>query len=264
MKLYRFLLISRRLFIVVPALFSLRDSSVGKMLKDEEVFSELQFVDGTQIHLAHKTGAPIGSASAKAAQPKAPQNISAGGFGMLNEMGYSNGDANPTAVNAFMNDPLMKMMMEQMTSNPELMKQMMKSNPQIQEAIKEHPELEHYMSNPANFANMLNDPQVIGSTINMMNRMNINSASTMQGSRASFPLPGKVEEKKEESVQQQPAKVQPVQSGISQAMKDDLLRQLFDLGFTNKEVNLEILESVGWDLAEAIALLQVMQEDGNA
>lgn len=76
-----------------------------------------------------------------------------------------------------------------MLQNPQLMQSILENDPQYSQLIKEHPEIKGMLSDPTTLS-MLNDPQIINSALNMVNRSNGVPIGTMSGNIGNFPRPG--------------------------------------------------------------------------
>uniref|UniRef100_A0A915PLG0 Ubiquilin n=1 Tax=Setaria digitata TaxID=48799 RepID=A0A915PLG0_9BILA len=112
----------------------------GKILKDHETLTKLAIKDGMAIHLVIRNtqrNATMGG------------NPMGGALGMAQQMMQ-----NPEAIREMTNSPIVQSLL----NNPDIIRSLIADNPQIQQVIESNPELGH----------LLNDPEVIRQTIEMV------------------------------------------------------------------------------------------------
>ncbi|CAJ0578293.1 unnamed protein product, partial [Mesorhabditis spiculigera] len=142
----------------------------GKILKDPELLDKLNISDGMSLHLvvrqqnaagaspSRPAAAPTNSTNAAGAQPgqQAPFAGLAGPAGMGNMQQLLN---NRDVMRQMMDSPLMQGIM----NNPQIFQTMISSNPQMQQLVESNPELAH----------MLNDPEMIRRTMEVVRNPNM-------------------------------------------------------------------------------------------
>lgn len=156
----------------------------GKILKDPENLNKHSIGDGMAIHLVIRQGATTGAVSvtttSSTASTSTPSNDTSGsandnpnpfgnlfganGAAPLGPGGNSMGMAqqmmnNPEMMRQMMESPIMQNLM----SNPQIFQSMLAGNPQIQQLMEQNPELGH----------MLNDPEMIRRTMEMVRNPNM-------------------------------------------------------------------------------------------
>jgi ubiquilin len=180
----------------------------GKMLKDSDILNQVGVESGSALHMVQTKAAPTtgGTGTTKATESSTtqpttqptnasgfgiPTNMSSGGFGLLNELGFGTGGNNnannPYA--AMMQNPMFQQMMQSMLSNPELMRNMINSNPMLKQMVDNNPELQTALNDPQ-MLQMMSDPQVMQAAMGMAGRMGNNPLGAMMGGQGSFPSPG--------------------------------------------------------------------------
>ncbi|CAG9533754.1 unnamed protein product [Cercopithifilaria johnstoni] len=126
----------------------------GKILKDHETLTKLSIKDGMAIHLVIRNSqrsAAAGTPSGTGTAPNAAMggNPMSGALGMAQHMMQ-----NPEAIREMTNSPVVQSLL----NNPDIIRSLIADNPQIQQVIESNPELGH----------LLNDPEVIRQTIEMV------------------------------------------------------------------------------------------------
>jgi ubiquilin len=180
----------------------------GKMLKDSDILSAVGISDGCALHMVQTKAGPTtakptdtfqGTSNTSTTQSTSnvgvPSNMSAGGFGMLNQFGFApttnannNNANNPYA--SMMNNPMMQSMMQNLLSNPDMLRNMINNNPMLKQMVDNNPELQTALNDPA-MLQMMSDPQVINAAMGMMNRGGgMGGLGAMMGNQGSFPSPG--------------------------------------------------------------------------
>ena len=177
-------------------------AQVGRILKDADVLSTVGVSDKSVLHMVLSQGPP-----APAAPPPA-QNIPmqtgagemAGLLGALNtfggmqqarqamdslpdpgSLGMDMGGMDPAAMQAMLQNPFVRQMMEQMLANDSFLDMALSSNPAMQGYMQQHPEI----------ATAMRDPMVRNMMRQQLQRMFSGSASgAMSGTPGSFPAPG--------------------------------------------------------------------------
>uniref|UniRef100_A0A0R3RZ34 Ubiquitin-like domain-containing protein n=1 Tax=Elaeophora elaphi TaxID=1147741 RepID=A0A0R3RZ34_9BILA len=126
----------------------------GKILKDHETLAKLSIKDGMAIHLVIRNaqrpstaGTPSGTGTTSNAAMGG--NPISGALGMAQHMMQ-----NPEAIREMTNSPIVQSLL----NNPDIIRSLIADNPQIQQVIESNPELGH----------LLNDPEVIRQTIEMV------------------------------------------------------------------------------------------------
>ena len=187
----------------------------GRILKDSDVISEVGIGDKSVLHMVLTQPAPVPAAPAPA--PNIPMQTGAGEMagllGALNSFGGMqqaqqamdslpdpsslNPDLgmDPAAMQAMMQNPFFRQVMEQMLANDSFLDMALTSNPAMQGYMQQHPEL----------AASMRDPMVRNMMRQQLQRMFSGSASgAMSGVPGSFPAPGQPQ-----TPPPQPAPVQP-------------------------------------------------------
>ncbi len=84
-----------------------------------------------------------------------------------------------------------------MLQNPQFIDHLMNSDPSFKQMVEEHPEIRGMLNSPAALS-MLMDPQILNSALNMSSRGS-STTGTLSGNRNSFPMPGGVEQRKDDN-----------------------------------------------------------------
>ncbi|KAL3997170.1 Ubiquitin family protein [Acanthocheilonema viteae] len=126
----------------------------GKILKDHETLTKLSIKDGMAIHLVIRNSqrpaaADTPSGIGTTPNPAMGGNPMSGALGMAQHMMQ-----NPEAIREMTNSPIVQSLL----NNPDIIRSLIADNPQIQQVIESNPELGH----------LLNDPEVIRQTIEMV------------------------------------------------------------------------------------------------
>ncbi|VDN81541.1 unnamed protein product [Brugia pahangi] len=126
----------------------------GKILKDHETLNKLSIRDGMAIHLVIRNSQRPAAASTVSGTGSTPSatlggNPMGGALGMAQHMMQ-----NPDAIREMTNSPIVQSLL----NNPDIIRSLIADNPQIQQVIESNPELGH----------LLNDPEVIRQTIEMV------------------------------------------------------------------------------------------------
>ncbi|EFO15683.1 ubiquitin family protein [Loa loa] len=127
----------------------------GKILKDHETLSKLAIKDGMAIHLVIRNSQRPAAAGTTSGTGAAQQNATMGGNPMSGALGMAQHMMqNPEAIREMTNSPIVQSLL----NNPDIIRSLIAENPQIQQVIEANPELGH----------LLNDPEVIRQTIEMV------------------------------------------------------------------------------------------------
>ncbi|VDD91579.1 unnamed protein product [Enterobius vermicularis] len=157
----------------------------GKILKDHETIEQHSIKDGMAIHLVIRqhqkpaTSGFSGSSSSVGSTGTGGNNSTQNPFapmmgGAGNPMGIAQQMVqNPEMIRQFMNSPIMQSLM----SNPEIFRHFVAENPQMQQIIEANPELGH----------MLNDPDLIRQTLEMVRNPTMFQEMMRNHDRAGIP-----------------------------------------------------------------------------
>ncbi|VDK84843.1 unnamed protein product [Litomosoides sigmodontis] len=126
----------------------------GKILKDYETLTKLSIKDGMAIHLVIRNSQRPTAATTPSVTGTIP-NIAMGGNPVSGALGMAQHMMqNPEAIREMTNSPIVQSLL----NNPDIIRSLIADNPQIQQVIESNPELGH----------LLNDPEVIRQTIEMV------------------------------------------------------------------------------------------------
>lgn len=204
----------------------------GKVLKDGDTLEGCKVADGNTLHLVRSS--PANSASAATAPTSATPATSAipaaNTNTPLNPMAASMFNANPAINPPAMSPEMLRMSMQLLASNPQLMEQLMSSNPMFQQMP---PHMRAMMTSPQMMQQMM-DPAFIESMSQMMQEQGGQQMPQMPG----FGAP----------IAAAPA-ANPEITYASQ------LQQLQDMGFYDAQENIRALQMVSGNVSAAIEFL---------
>ena len=191
---------------------------LGRILKDPDVISAVGITDKGICHMVISQPAPA-PAAAPPSSPNIPMQTGAGEMaglmGALNTFGGMQqarqamdslpdpaslnsdlGGVDPATMQAMMQNPIVRQMMEQMLSDDSFLDMALSSNPAMQGYMQQHPEI----------AASMRDPIVRNMMRQQLQRMFSGStAGAMSGAPGSFPAPGQPQAAPPAPVQPAPA-----------------------------------------------------------
>lgn len=167
-----------------------------------------------------------------------------GGLGGMPGMGGMGGigGIDPSQLSGMMNNPMYMQMMNEMLQDPNTLNMIMNS-PQLKPLLDSNPQLRQMMSNPQMMQMLLN-PQNIQNAMSMMGQGG-QSGLGGQGGQGGFGGFGGLPQ----TGQQQPQNVDP------KVAYADQNKQLKDMGFTNDDLNFEVLKQTGGNVDAAVERL---------
>ncbi|EKX74289.1 ubiquitin family member protein [Theileria equi strain WA] len=249
----------------------------GRIIKDDEILSNLNIESGNTIHLVRSgVKSTPSTASAQqsepekpASQPQSTQGASTstpfppdfmsqmfqGGVGGMPGMnpgmaGFP--ELNPQSAAALLNTPVIQEMLAQISSNPQLLRSLVESSPLLQPMMAQNQMFNQMLNNPELLRTMMR-PGMLQAGLQMHQAMQ-EQQQRSQGDQNSqqndmfnpflsqgfpgftFPTP-------------QMDTRQPEERFATQ------LQSLQEMGFTNREANIEALTAVGGDISAAITRL---------
>lgn len=171
-----------------------------------------------------------------------------GGMGGFNNMpGMEN--FNPETAAALLNSPMVQEMMQQIASNPQLLRDIVGNNPYLQPMMQQNPIFNQMMNNPELLRSVMN-PGMLQSNVQQQQSAAGNTGANrgannlfnplLAGGLPGFNLPGAGI----------PADTRPPEERYAFQ-----LQTLEEMGFTNREENLSVLNSTGGDISAAITRL---------
>ncbi|EDO07523.1 Ubiquitin family protein [Babesia bovis T2Bo] len=261
----------------------------GRIVKDEDTLESLKVEDGNTIHLVRSgvkrtspppsvsgtqsescpLSAPTGMPGTSNVTPPTftpdafpfpqsgqfnPEMLNqmmqgAGGFGGMPGMGGIPGvdDFNPQTAAALFNNPMIQDMMQQIANNPQLFKDIVSSNPMLQPMVQQNPMLSYMMNNPELLRNMMR-PGVLQAGLQLHQSMqqqpqsagaNVGNPLMSAGGYPGFAFPTSM-----------PADTRPPEERYAFQ-----LQTLQEMGFTNRDENISVLNLTNGDISAAISRL---------
>ena len=255
----------------------------GRILKtDDDKMSDLKIVEGCSLHMIINKPQSENNVTAPEPQPQIPPTMGSnpnpfntssqpgfnnqnplGGMGGLSGMDFGNlggmggmGGMNPQMMQQMMQNPQFQTMAQNLLSNPEALRNMINSNPMLSQMAQNNPQLQ----------TMLNDPTML------QNMQGMFGSSPQQPNQQNQPQPGQTPPPMQmpdlSSLMNNPmfaqgmgqfgtpSFTQPPQSNIppEEEYKEQLAK-LVEMGFTNQEVNIQVLKQCYGNVDMAIERL---------
>ncbi|GFE54338.1 ubiquitin family protein, putative [Babesia ovis] len=180
-----------------------------------------------------------------------------GGFGGMGGMPGLTGmeDLNPQTAAALLNNPMVQEMMQQISNNPQLLKDIVGSNPMLQPMLQQNPMLNQMMNNPELLRSIMR-PGMLQAGLQLhqsMQQQQGGAAATSPGAGTENMLnpllgggyPGF----------SFPPTAMPTDTRPPEERYAFQLQTLQEMGFTNREENLSVLNSTNGDISAAITRL---------
>ncbi|CDR94701.1 ubiquitin domain containing protein family, putative [Babesia bigemina] len=183
------------------------------------------------------------------------------GMGGMGGMGGMPGmdDFNPQTAAALLNNPMVQEMMQQISNNPQLLKEIFGNNPLLQPMMQQNPMLNQMMNNPELLRTMMR-PGMLQAGLQLHQSM-----QQQQQAGGSTAAPAAASPGTENMLNPLmgggfpgfnfPPAAMPTDTRPPEERYAFQLQTLQEMGFTNREENLSVLNSTGGDISAAITRL---------
>ncbi|GIX62454.1 ubiquitin domain-containing protein DSK2, putative [Babesia caballi] len=176
-----------------------------------------------------------------------------GGFGGMSPM-----DINPQAAAAMLSNPMVEEMLQQISNNPQLLKDIVGNNPVLQPMLQRNPMLGQMLNNPELLRSFMR-PGMLQAGLQLQQSM---QQQQQQAGGAAPPAPTPGAENMMNPLLgggfpgfNLPAASMPADTRPPEERYAFQLQTLQEMGFTNRDENLSVLNSTNGDISAAISRL---------